>query len=172
MCFKASELDGAVHHVGECWWLLKNQQCLETSHWFSAQYSTSRMHEVSKNLFPFFFFQASSCSAVNNTSVPGLLTGEGGRKLAGMDLSRSFCSATMKGSFKCSEAKAEGGRRDRGVRPLCVCEQPEVTAVDAQLILAFPFQASDSLKAHLSMHHCEGPWVWLFFKKVRMWWLS
>lgn len=52
--------------------------------------------------------------SVNKTSVPGLLTGEGGRKLAGMDLSRSFCSAIMKGSFRCSEGRRErenaGGR--------------------------------------------------------------
>lgn len=38
----------------------------------------------------------------HKTGLPGLLTGEGGRKLAGMDLRRSFCRATMKGSLKCS----------------------------------------------------------------------
>lgn len=48
---------------------------------------------------------------LQHASVPGLLTGEGGRKLAGMDLSRSFCRAPMKGSFKCSEG--EKGREEK-----------------------------------------------------------
>ncbi|TNN72912.1 hypothetical protein EYF80_016841 [Liparis tanakae] len=38
------------------------------------------------------------------------MAGEGGRKLAGMDLSRSFCIAPMNGSFKCSE---RNGKRER-----------------------------------------------------------
>lgn len=64
-------------------------------------------HNVPKlKQFNRFLFQPYGNMAVNSCSVPGLLTGEGGRKLAGMDLRRSFCSATMKGSFKCSE----GGR--------------------------------------------------------------
>ena len=46
--------------------------------------------------------------------VPGLLTGEGGRKLAGMDLRRSFCKAPMKGSFMCSEK--EWCRQSEGER--------------------------------------------------------
>lgn len=70
----------------------------------------------------------SSSSTVNNNTIPGLLTGEGGRKLAGMDLSRSFCSATMKGSFKCS-----GGTREREHRRVdhwaaSVDENPKVHA--------------------------------------------
>lgn len=67
-----------------------------------------------------------SSTTVNNTTVPGLLMGEGGRKLAGMDLSRSFCSATMKGSFKCSEGTRKREHRRVDHSAASVDENPKV----------------------------------------------
>lgn len=134
------------------------------------------LHSTPWNQFSRFPLASSNNTAVNNTSVPGLLTGEGGRKLAGMDLRRSFCSASMKGSFKCSEAKTEREQRQhitrtalwmkaqRWLLSTCTRKEPflvlsECTFINASVWLTPPPQL-DLCQGY--QRWCFTVWVWYF----------
>lgn len=100
-------------------------------------------------LFFFFVSVAELDSFHMSQDVPGLLTGEGGRKLAGMDLTRSFCSASMKGSFKCSEEREQ---KTEITQPPCqkVAHRVHARNVEKCLINTSTFQMDPWRWAQLS----------------------